>query len=202
MRAFGEAALSTLHKSGASSSGHPPTRRNIERETADAFAALVTLLPNKLLVISSATPNGPHTASSPLLAKSLEFQASLVADIVHTRNFTQKEIWDRCVALYAGPWLGEEDGLKFAETVCSHFRAIDQVFLLHLMIRSNLALIRLYRLNTLQLSKTSTKKASCFATLYSRWPMVLFFSFPIQHSDSSVAVGTEYWEPMAQENQL
>ena len=128
MRAFGEAALSTLHKSGASSSGLPPTRRNIESETADAFAALVTLLPNELLVMSSATPNGPHTVSSPLLAKSLEFQASLVADIVHARNFIDKDIWDRCVALYAGPWLGQEDGLKFAETVRSYFQAIDQVF--------------------------------------------------------------------------
>jgi len=127
VRAFGEAALNTLHKSGASSSGLPPTRRNIECETADSFAALVTLLPNELLVMSSATPNGPHNASSPLLAKSLEFQASLVADIVHARNFTDKEIWDRCVALYVGPWLGEEDGVKFAGTVRSHFQAIDQV---------------------------------------------------------------------------
>jgi len=126
VRAFGEAALNTLHKSGASSSGLPPTRRNIECETADSFAALVTLLPNELLVMSSATPNGPHNASSPLLAKSLEFQASLVADIVHARNFTDKEIWDRCVALYVGPWLGEEDGVKFAGTVRSHFQAIDQ----------------------------------------------------------------------------
>jgi elongation factor 3 len=120
--------LSTLHKSGASSSGLPPTSRNIKSETADAFAALVTVLPKELLVISPTTPNGPHTPSHPLLAKSLNFQASLVADIVHARNFTEKEIWDRCVAIYMGPWLGEEGGSKFAETVRSHFQAINQVF--------------------------------------------------------------------------
>jgi len=80
VRAFGEAALSILQKSGASSSGLPPTRRNIESEMADAFSALVTLLPSDLLIISPATPNGPHTPNHPLLVKPLEFQASLVAD--------------------------------------------------------------------------------------------------------------------------
>ena len=120
--------MNTLHKSGASSSGQPPTRRNIEGETADAFSALVTLLPSELLVISPAAPNGPHTPSHPLLAKSLEFQASLVADIVHARNFNDQKIWNRCVAVYAGPWLDGKDGSNFSETVRERFLAIDQVF--------------------------------------------------------------------------
>jgi elongation factor 3 len=120
--------LSTLQKSGASSSGLPPTRRNIESETADAFSALVTLLPSDLLIISPATPNGPHTPNHPLLVKSLEFQASLVADIVHARNFDDRKIWNRCVAVYVDPWLGREDGSKFSETVREHFLAIDKVF--------------------------------------------------------------------------
>jgi elongation factor 3 len=121
VRAFGEAALTTLQKSGASSSGPPPTRRDIDTETAQAFSALVSLLPKGLNTITSATPNGTHT----LLAKSLEFQASLVADLVYTRKFDDKSIWSRCVGVYAGPWLGE-DGSKFAETVRTHFLAIDQ----------------------------------------------------------------------------
>lgn len=58
---------------------------------------------------------------------SLGFQASLVADIVHARDFDNAKQWDRCIAVYIGPWLGEEDGLKFAETVRSHFQVIDQV---------------------------------------------------------------------------
>jgi elongation factor 3 len=121
--------LNTLHKSGASSSGQPPAPRNIESDTADVFSALVTLLPNDLMVESPTVPNGP-TARNSLLTRSLEFQASLVVDIVHARNFSDKTIWDRCVAAYAGPWFGREDGLKFAETVRSHFLAIDQVFIL------------------------------------------------------------------------
>lgn len=128
VRAFGEAALTTLQKSGASSSGPPPTRRDIDTETAQAFSALVSLLPKGLNTITSATPNGTHT----LLAKSLEFQASLVADLVYTRKFDDKSIWSRCVGVYAGPWLGE-DGSKFAETVRTHFLAIDQVFCLYIM---------------------------------------------------------------------
>jgi len=127
VRAFGEAALNTLHKSGASSSGLPPTSRNIESETAKAFTGLVNLLPPKLHVVSPTTPNGIQTPNHPLLARSLEFQASLVADIVYARNFTDKSVWDRCIAVYVDPWLGREDSFKFAEAVRSHFQAIDQV---------------------------------------------------------------------------
>jgi elongation factor 3 len=105
--------------------------RNIESETADAFVALVTSLPTELLLISSTSPNGPQTPSHPLLVKSLEFQASLVADMVHARNFSDKKIWSRCVAVYVSPWLSEEDSSNFAETIRSHFEAIDQVFCPH-----------------------------------------------------------------------
>jgi hypothetical protein len=132
--------LDTLHKSGASSSGLPPTRRNIESETAAAFSALVALLPNGLLLTSSATPNSSQTPTHPLLGKSLEFQASLVADIVHARNFTENEVWNRCVGVYISPWLGGENSLKFAETVRSHFQGVDQVFCSHLLIHLDNAL--------------------------------------------------------------
>jgi elongation factor 3 len=123
--------LSTLHKSGASSSGLPPTRRNIEDETAAAFSALVTLLPSQFVTIPP-VPNCLHIPNHALLAKSLEFQASLVADIIYARNFNDPKIWNRCVATYAGPWLGAEDSFKFSETVREHFLAIDQVFCSHM----------------------------------------------------------------------
>lgn len=127
VRAFGESALSTLQKSGASSSGPPPMHRDMEAEFKEAFSALASHLPKELVTTSPAAPNGPYTPSHPLLAASLGFQASLVADIVHARDFDNTKKWNRCVAVYVGPWLGEEDGLKFAETVRSHFHAIDQV---------------------------------------------------------------------------
>lgn len=115
-----------MQKSGASSSGPPPTYRDIESENAEVFSTLVNLLPEELLIISPTSPNGPHTPVHPLLAKSLEFQASLVADLVYTRKFDEKKVWNRCIAVYMAPWLGD-DGSQFAEAVCSHFFAIDQV---------------------------------------------------------------------------
>lgn len=116
-----------MQKSGASSSGPPPLRRDIESETKEAFAALVTLLPRELLVVQPVSPNGPYTPNHIFLTKSLEFQASLVADLTFARNFGDAKIWKRCIAVYASPWLGEEDGSNFAESVRSQFLALDQV---------------------------------------------------------------------------
>lgn len=114
-------------KSGASSTGPPPTRRDIEGETAEVLSTLLTLLPHELLIVSPNLPNGPHTARHPLLAQSLQFQASLVADLVHFRKFEDKETWNRCLAVYLTPWLGADKAQSAAETIRSHYEAIDLV---------------------------------------------------------------------------
>ncbi|KAK7005674.1 P-loop containing nucleoside triphosphate hydrolase protein [Favolaschia claudopus] len=126
VRAFGEAALETLLKSGASTSGPPKTHRDIEGETATALTALLTLLPENVAFVSPTSPNGPRTPKFSLLARSLTFQSSLVVDLVHERRFRDKEAWHRCVGVYLVPWTNEEQGSAFGEAVRSHFLAIDQ----------------------------------------------------------------------------
>lgn len=113
-------------KSGASIAGPPDVHRDIEGETSTALAALLTLLPEKLRA-SSAAPNGPFAPKYTLLATSLEFQAGMVADLVANRQFSDASIWDRCVAAFMNIWLEKEQASVFAETVHSHFQAIDQV---------------------------------------------------------------------------
>ncbi|KAJ7200715.1 P-loop containing nucleoside triphosphate hydrolase protein [Mycena rebaudengoi] len=126
VRAFGDAALETLLKSGASTSGPPITHRDVEGETAEALSTLLTLLPKQVAIVAPTSPNGPHTPKYSLLAQSLTFQSSLVADLVHERKFGDKTVWRRCVGVYLDPWLDTEQGTAFGETVRSHFDAIEK----------------------------------------------------------------------------
>lgn len=129
VRAFAETALDTLQKAGASKDGPPPVQRDINAETSSALSALLTLLPEEAAVISAVNPNGPHTPRHPLIGRILDFEATMVADLVHTRQFADGETWNRCVGVYLGPWLpgGAEGGAIFAEAIRAHFSAIDQV---------------------------------------------------------------------------
>lgn len=127
VRAFGEAALETLLKSGASAAGPPATHRDIDGEKAEALSSLLTLLPTELVIASPSSPNGPPAPRHTSLKSSLELQAALIADLIHERRFSDKEIWQRCVGVYLTPWLDAEQSAAFAETVRSHFSAIDEV---------------------------------------------------------------------------
>ncbi|THU95395.1 hypothetical protein K435DRAFT_829140 [Dendrothele bispora CBS 962.96] len=124
VRAFAETALQTLLKSGASANG-TSTHRDIEGEITEAKTALLTLLPEDLRS-SSTAPNGPHIPKFGLLGVSLDFQASLVADLVHARSFSDTEAWNRAIAVYMTPWADAERSRAFAEGVRTHFLAIDQ----------------------------------------------------------------------------
>ncbi|KAF5380589.1 hypothetical protein D9615_004611 [Tricholomella constricta] len=108
VRAFAETALKTLLKSGASVNGPPSTHRDIKGETAAALSTLVSQLPADL-----ASNGAPKFA---LLAKSLEFQATLVADLVSGRKFSDKTIWKRCVGIYLTIWSDPECAEAFSET--------------------------------------------------------------------------------------
>ncbi|KAG6920275.1 hypothetical protein DXG01_005044 [Tephrocybe rancida] len=107
VRAFGETALKTLLKSGASANGPPSTHRDVEGETAAALATLVSLLPSE--VLSNGAPK--HT----LLAKSLDLQASMVADLVAGRSFSDSATWKRCVGVYLNIWTDREAAAAFGE---------------------------------------------------------------------------------------
>ncbi|KAJ7747379.1 P-loop containing nucleoside triphosphate hydrolase protein [Mycena metata] len=126
VRAFAEAALETLLKSGASTSGPPTTHRDVDGETAEALSTLLTLLPKEVATVAPTSPNGPHTPKYTLLAQSLTFQSSLVADLVHERQFGDRKVWHRCVGVYLEPWLDAQQGTAFGEAVRSHFHAIEQ----------------------------------------------------------------------------
>ena len=79
VRAFAEAALQTLLKSGASVEGPPASHRDIEGQTKDASTTLLTYLPESLRAPGS-SPNGPFTPKFALLRRSIDFVSSLVAD--------------------------------------------------------------------------------------------------------------------------
>lgn len=129
VRAFGQKALDTLVKSGASASGPPPAARDITSETSQTLSSILTVLPRELCHTDRASPNAPIGPRHPLLLASLQFQASLVTDLVSNRKFSRPEVWERCIAPYMDLWLGKGEGAKFAENVRSHFAAIDKVFI-------------------------------------------------------------------------
>jgi len=126
VRAFGETALNTLLKSGASSSGPPPTHRNIDGETFEVLLILKTLLPEELALTPPGSPNAPKVPKYNLLKTSLNFQAALVADLLHDRKF-DIQTWGRCIGVYMTVWLDEKSGTAFAESVRCHYLAIDHV---------------------------------------------------------------------------
>ncbi|KAF5325821.1 hypothetical protein D9611_000032 [Ephemerocybe angulata] len=125
VRAFAQNALDTLLKSGASSSGPPPEHRDVETEIKDALSALYTLLPEELSISSPQKPNGPRVPKYSTLDDSLKYQAALIADLIHTRNF-DPAVWARCVGVYMSIYLEKEKASAFADSVRSHFYAIDQ----------------------------------------------------------------------------
>lgn len=191
VRAFGDSALQTLLKSGASSAGPPPTHRDVEGETSEVLSTLLTLLPTNLAAASRTTPNGPPTPKHALLTKSLEFGASLAADLVHARNFNDKAAWNRCIGVYLTIWSNAEVGSNFAEAVRSHYYAIDQVsqrsFSYNLEPSDSI-----FRPNMPSLLAILQKKARFCVILFFLWHMEPSFSFHIRHSVLSVAVDMVY----------
>jgi len=124
VRAFGDAALQTLLKAGASKSGTPPSHRDVKGQTDDALSTLHTLLPEELRAPQSQT-NAPPSPRYSLLKNTLEFESNLVADLVNVRNFSDEETWKRCVAAFTAGWLEKDQAYAYADSVRSHYKAID-----------------------------------------------------------------------------
>ncbi|KAI9449405.1 P-loop containing nucleoside triphosphate hydrolase protein [Lactarius psammicola] len=120
VRAFAEGALNTLQKAGASSGADALPPRDVTAEVINARKALTELLLGKA--------GGSLSAQDPYLAIVLDFTASLVADLVYKKRYSDKNIWRSCVGVYIGPWLpnGRDGGTAFAELVCKHFHAIER----------------------------------------------------------------------------
>ena len=113
-------------KSGASSNGPPPSQRDVEGETAAVLTVILSFFPEEFSSVSPNTPNGSGSRHA-LLDRSLNFQASLVADLIHARNFGDKDTWKRCIGVYCSLWVGNDPAAEFAEKTRLHFQAIDQV---------------------------------------------------------------------------
>ncbi|KAL0068769.1 [NU+] prion formation protein 1 [Marasmius tenuissimus] len=126
VRAFANTALETLMKAGASRNGPPVTPRDVEGETKEAEGTLLTLLPEELRDPATSSANGPYKPKYSQLARSLRYQASLVADLVHNRRFYDKDVWNRCVGVYMKPWSKDDGATTFAEAVRSHLLAVDK----------------------------------------------------------------------------
>ena len=92
-------------------------------------AALVTLLPQNLVIISANQPNGPHTPRHALLVDTLRFTSALVADLIHKRSFLDSNAWKRCLGTYLSGWFphGSEEGYHLADSIRQHFHAVDKV---------------------------------------------------------------------------
>ncbi|KAF9482111.1 hypothetical protein BDN70DRAFT_904869 [Pholiota conissans] len=126
VRAFGDAALKTLLKSGASSSGPPPVHRDVNAEAADVLVVLKTILPQELAAAQPSSPNGPKVPKYPVLETSLEFIAVLTADLIYARKFADESLWTRCVGLYMSVWVDEVKSAAFTQSVLGHYKAIDK----------------------------------------------------------------------------
>lgn len=120
VRAFAEGALNTLQKAGASSGVDALPPRDVTAEVVIARKALTELLLEKA--------GGSLSVQDPYLTIVLDLTASLVADLVYKKRFTDKNVWRGYVGVYVAPWLpdGRDGGTAFAELVCKHFYAIEK----------------------------------------------------------------------------
>lgn len=91
---------------------------------ADVKEVMISLLPSSLVVASGNNKTVMHST----LNSSIEFQASIVADLIYSRRFTDKNAWNRSVGSFMLPWFSDksEDSLNYAENVREHYHAIDR----------------------------------------------------------------------------
>lgn len=168
---------------------------------AVALSALLTLLPVELTDTSAKRPNGPHVPRHPALAQVLQFEASLVADLAHGRQFSNAEPWNRCVGGFLSLWFGGDKGAaaKFSETVRTHFQAIDRVRASGRSI-AHLKLNVTIRQSTHLRMTGQAKKANCFAIRSSHLHMGRSFSCRTRVCGSSAVVGMVFSAPMVRVN--
>lgn len=120
VRAFAEGALNTLQKAGASSGAEALPPRDVTAEVIIARKTVSDLLLEKA--------GGSLSAQDPHLAIALDFTASVVADLVYKKRYSDKNVWRARVGVYMAPWLpnGKDGGAELAELVCKHFYAIER----------------------------------------------------------------------------
>lgn len=95
----------------------------MSEEISSAKSVLTSLLPFNLVIPAKSPPVPKHSA----LNTSLDFQAELIADLVHARRFGNKLAWSRCIGDFMTAWLPSEgDAAGFSESIRTHFEEIDK----------------------------------------------------------------------------
>jgi elongation factor 3 len=119
-----------LQKAGASSGADALPPRDVTTEVIVARKTLTELLLEKA--------GGSLSAQDPHLAIVLDFTASLVADLVYKKRYSDKSVWRSCVGVYMAPWLpnGKDGATELAELVCKHFYAIERVSLFVVLVHN------------------------------------------------------------------
>lgn len=84
--------MNTLQKAGASSGVDALLPRDVTAEVVIAWKALTELLLEKA--------GGSLSAQDPYLAITLDFMASLVADLVYKKRYSDKNVWRGRVGVY------------------------------------------------------------------------------------------------------
>ena len=129
MRAFAEAALETLNKSGASATAPPPTPRDHAAEANAVRTVIRNMLPPEALPATADSPSGPFSLT-------IDFISSLLGDLIHDGKFNDSEAWKKCAGTYLDPWLrgSDETGASLAEKLRLHFLEIVLVRLVELIV--------------------------------------------------------------------
>ena len=122
MRAFAETTLTTLIKSGASTTAPPPTPRDYAAEANVVRTVVRNLFPPEALPATADNPSGPFTLT-------IDFVSSLLGDLIHDGKFNNSEAWNKCAGAYLDPWLQGigGTGASLAEKLRLHFLEIDLV---------------------------------------------------------------------------
>jgi len=122
VRAFAETALSTLIKSGASTTAPPPTPRDYAAEANVVRTVIRNLFPPEALPATADSPSGPFSLT-------VDFVSSLLGDLIHHGKLDDSEAWNKCAGIYLDPWLRSTDktGASLADNLRLHFVEIDLV---------------------------------------------------------------------------
>jgi hypothetical protein len=174
-----------LQKAGASSGADALPPRDVTAEVVIARQTVSELLLEKA--------GGSLSAQDPHLAIALDFTATLVADLVYKKRYSDKNVWRGCVGVHMAPWLpnGKDGGTELAELVCKHFYDIERVSLFRDPHPQRSPCHR-FRLATLMLTMRTWKASSPSATLFSPLLMAPSSFYRTQTSSSTAGAATVF----------
>lgn len=121
--------MSTLIKSGASTTAPPPIPRDYAAEANVVRTVIRNLFPSEALPATADSPSGPFVLT-------VDFVSSLLGDLIHDGKLNDSKAWNKCAGTYLDPWLRgtTETGASLAEKLRLHFLEIDLVRLVEAIV--------------------------------------------------------------------